>query len=614
MGKKKRREKLPASGELIQIYKRLIEYVKPYRLKFYPAVLFNLVFAGTTGLLVLKVEPLINKLVSAKDFRGLVFIAMGFVLINLARGLANFIGTYLMRSVGLSVVKDIREKLYAHIQGLSLKFFSDHHTGLLTSRINNDVNLVTVAVTDAVEGGFKETVTILALMGVAFYQDVALALIAFCVFPLMIIPITMISRTMRKVSTKGQEGTADITTILMETFSGVRIVKAFGMEEYESKRFNVENTKLFKTFLKRARVRAMTGPIMEVIGTFGFSLVILYGGWKAMGGGAELGGFVGNLISTGGGQGYLGKYISFMTSLLLIYPSIRALSRLNNGLQEAIAASVRIFDVLDTKADIVDTEGAILLPEVKKNIEFKNVSFTYDKVPVLTNINLNVKVGEVVAFVGMSGGGKTTLVNLVPRFYDVAGGQILIDGVDVRDVTLKSLRSQIGIVTQQTILFSDSIRNNIAYGNLDTSESDIDEAAKAANAYKFITQLPDGYDTFIGEGGAKLSGGERQRLSIARALLKDAPILILDEATSSLDTESEKEVQKALENLMKGRTTFVIAHRLSTIQHADRIVVVVKGKIIERGTHKELLAKGGEYKKLYDMQFRDTNAPEADME
>ena len=597
MGKKKSREKLPGSGEIVEIYKRLIKYVKPYWVKFFPAVLFNLVFAATTGVLVKVVEPLINNLIESKDLRGLVYLSIGIVLINLLRGFSNFFGTYLMRSVGLSVVKDIREELYAHIQGLSLKFFSDHHTGVLTSRINNDVNLVTVAVTDAVEGGFKETVTILVLMGVAFYQDWLLAIIAFGVFPLMIIPITKISKSMRKVSTRGQERTADITTILMETFSGVRIVKAFGMEEYESERFNEENTKLFKTFLKRARVRAMTGPIMEVIGTFGFALVLLYGGWKAM-----------------GVEGYIGKYVSFIAALMLIYPSVRALSRLNNGIQEAIAASVRIFNVLDTKADIVDSPGAVELPQVKNEIEFKDVSFSYDKTPILSNINLNVKVGEVVAFVGMSGGGKTTLVNLIPRFYDITEGKILVDGVDVRDVTLKSLRSQIGIVTQQTILFSDTIRSNIAYGNLDTSQADIDMAAKAANAYKFINRLSDGYDTLIGEGGAKLSGGERQRLSIARAILKDAPILILDEATSSLDTESEKEVQKALENLMRGRTTFVIAHRLSTIQHADRIMVVVKGKIIERGTHDELLAKGGEYKKLYDMQFREEDVPKAVIE
>jgi subfamily B ATP-binding cassette protein MsbA len=314
-----------------------------------------------------------------------------------------------------------------------------------------------------------------------------------------------------------------------------------------------------------------------------------------------------------GVEGYIGKYVSFIAALMLIYPSVRALSRLNNGIQEAIAASVRIFDVLDTKPDIVDTPGAVELPPVKKEIEFKNVSFSYDSAPVLSGINLKVKVGEVLAFVGMSGGGKTTLVNLIPRFYDVTGGKVLIDGVDIRDVKLKSLRSQIGIVTQQTILFSDTIKNNIAYGNKDTSQEEIDGAAKAANAYNFISRLPDGYDTMIGEDGARLSGGERQRLSIARALLKDAPILILDEATSSLDTESEKEVQKALENLMKGRTTFVIAHRLSTIQHADRIMVVVGGKIVEQGTHDELLSKGGEYKKLYDMQFQDNETPPEEM-
>ncbi len=584
----KKRGKLPSGKELVGIYKRLLKYVLPYKSKFAIAVIMNMIFAGTTAALVKEVEPLINHLIGIKNMKGLVLITLAIVGINLFRGVSNFLGTYYMRFVGLKVIKDIRETLYRHIQNLSLRFFSDTHTGVLTSRINNDVEMVRVAVTDAVEGGFKEVMTILGLIAVAFYQDWILATLAFTVFPLMSIPINRISKSMRKLSTKGQVKVADITSILFETFSGARIVKAFGMEEYEAERFNVENTRLFKTFLSRAKIKALTGPLMEIIGTGGFAMVLLYGGMRAM-----------------GEPGYLGKYVSFITALMLIYPSVRALSRLNNNFQEAIAAAVRVFEVLDTEPDIKDEPGAYKLPAIKEEIEFRNVTFKYDSLPVLRNINIKVKAGEVVAFVGMSGGGKTTLVNLVPRFYDVSEGGILIDGHEIMGVTLKSLRAQIGMVTQQTILFSDSIRNNIAYGNKKKTLKQIKEVAKAANAHDFIMKTPQGYNTMIGEQGMRLSGGERQRISIARALLKDAPILILDEATSSLDTESEIEVQKALENLMRGRTTLVIAHRLSTIIYADRILVVVNGKIVEEGNHEELLRKGGEYKKLYDMQFRD---------
>ena len=588
----KKREKLPSVGELASIYKRLLLYVKPYRLRFYTAVVMNIAFAGATGGLAYLVKPLINNIVSSENLKRLTMVTIVVVGVNILRALTNVIGTYFMRYTGLRVITDIRDQLYSHIQSLPLKFFSDHHTGLLTSRITNDVNLVTIAVTDAVEAGVKETFTILALITVVFVQDWTLALIAFSVFPLMAYPISRLSKSMRKISTRGQVKTADITSVLMETFSGARIVKAFGMEEYESKRFGEENLKLFKTLVRRAWIRAISAPIMEIIGTIGFAFFLWYGGYRSI-----------------GDPSFFGTYVSIITALMLIYPSVRALTRLNNNIQEAIAASIRIFDVLDTKSDIIDKPDAAPLDGIKKGISFDDVSFKYDDEEVLEDINFDVRAGEVVAFVGMSGGGKTTLVNLIPRFYDVIDGAIRIDGKDIRDVTLKSLRAHIGMVTQQTILFSDTIRDNIAYGNKNRPQEDIEEAARAANAHKFIEKFPEGYDTFIGEQGMRLSGGERQRISIARAILKDAPILVLDEATSSLDTESEMEVQKALENLMKGRTTFVIAHRLSTIKYANRIMVVVNGKIVEEGTHDELLKRSGEYKKLYDMQFRDMDIP-----
>ncbi len=579
-----------SANEIFLVYQRLLKYIKPYRGRFSWAILMNLTYSGTSAGVAYLVQPLMAQIIGAKDLNRLAFFVVMVVVVNILRAVVNFLGTFFMRSVGLSVVRDVRNQLYGHIQKLSLKFFSGTHTGVLTSRITNDVNLITVSV-DALEGVIRDPLTIIGLIIVAFTMDPKLALFTFVVIPFVAIPASQIARRVRKFSTRGQMKAADITTILMETFSGARIVKAFGMEKYETERFERENLKLFKNFLRSARVKAMNDPFIEVFATIGLALVLWYGGYQSF-----------------KDKAYFSHFISFSVAIAMIWPSIRSITKIFNNIQEAIAAAVRIFDVLDTKADITDKPGAPVLAPIKKEVKLSHVWFAYDEEPVLRNVNLKVKAGEVIAFVGMSGGGKTTLVNLIPRFYDVTKGSITIDGSDIRDVTVTSLRAQVGIVTQQTILFSDSIKNNIAYGTRNTSDEAIIAAAKAANAHAFIKRLPAGYDTMIGEQGMRLSGGERQRISIARAILKDAPILILDEATSSLDTESEMEVQKALENLMRGRTTFVIAHRLSTIKYADRIVVLVSGKIVEEGTHEELLAKSGEYKKLYDMQFRDTGS------
>ncbi len=576
-----------SADAVFQIYQRLLKYAKPYWPRFSIAIFMNLIYSGSSAAVAYLVQPLMAQIINAKDLRKLGFFVIAVVVANVIRAVVNFLGTFLMRSVGLSVVRDVRNKLYGHIQKLSLKFFSGTHTGVLTSRITNDVNLITVA-TDAIEGLIRDPLTIMGLIIVAFIMDQRLALFTFVVIPFIAIPVSQIARNVRKFSTKGQMKVADITTILMESFSGARIVKAFGMEKYETERFEKENFKLFKTLLRSARVKAMNDPSIEIFATIGLALVLWYGGYQSF-----------------KNKAYFSNFISFSVAIAMIWPSIRSITKIFNSLQEAIASAIRIFDVLDTQPDITNKPNAVALAPVKKEIEFRNVSFSYDSEPVLRGIKLKARAGEVIAFVGMSGGGKTTLVNLIPRFYDVTKGSITIDGKDIRDVTVESLRSQVGIVTQQTILFSDSIRNNIAYGNRSKSEEEIIDAAKAANAHDFIMRLPGGYETMIGEQGMRLSGGERQRMSIARAILKDAPILILDEATSSLDTESEMEVQKALENLMRGRTTFVIAHRLSTIKYADRIIVLVNGRIVEEGTHDALLAQSGEYKKLYDMQFRD---------
>ena len=379
-----------------------------------------------------------------------------------------------------------------------------------------------------------------------------------------------------------------ITTFLHETITGNRIVKAFNMEEYEKRRFAEENDRFFMTVFKRAKIRALSHPFMELIGGVGAAFVIWVGGYSVI-----------------RGETTPGTFFSFMAALFMLYNPIRDLNKVNLEIQEGLAAATRVYELLDTLPDIKDEPGALPLPPISKGIDFRNVTFKYDGEPVLRDISFQVKVGEVIAIVGMSGAGKTSLVNLLPRFYDIEEGQILIDGCDIRKVTIQSLRNQIGLVTQQTILFNDTVRNNIAYGSLSRTDQEMIEAAKAANAHDFIIRLPLGYDTIIGEQGVKLSGGERQRVSIARALLKNAPILILDEATSSLDSDSETEVQKALDRLMENRTVFVIAHRLSTIRNAHRILVLSEGQLVEEGTHEELMARPGEYHRLYDLQFRE---------
>jgi subfamily B ATP-binding cassette protein MsbA len=381
---------------------------------------------------------------------------------------------------------------------------------------------------------------------------------------------------------------ANITTILLESITGTRIVKAFNMEDHERKRFAKENRRLFGILIKSVRVRAISHPLMEFLGGLGIAFIVFYGGRSVI-----------------RGEATPGTFFSFLAALLMLYEPVKRLSGINNTVQQGLAAAVRIFEVLDTVPEIRDQPKAQVLTRVSQAIEYRDVSFKYEDDWVLKNINLHIKVGEMVAFVGVSGGGKTTLVNLLPRFYDVTSGKVLIDGVDIRELTAESLRSKIGIVTQTTILFNDTVRSNIAYGKIDQPFEEVVKAAQAAYSHGFIQNLPKGYETVIGEQGVKLSGGERQRISIARALLKNAPILILDEATSSLDSESEIEVQKALEYLMQGRTTLVIAHRLSTIRKADRIMVISNGTIVEEGTHEELLAKEGEYKKLYLLQFKD---------
>jgi subfamily B ATP-binding cassette protein MsbA len=574
----------------VDIFKRLLQLAKPHASKFILAMFCMLVVGATTSALAFLVKPALDEIFLKRNSDMLVWIPVAVIVIYLIKGGCNYTQTILMSFIGQRVVADLRNNLYRRMQMQSLSFFTKNPTGILMSRITSDVGYVQGAVSEAVTSLLKDSFTLICLVFVIFYRDWQLAIIAMFVFPLTIYPIAKFGRKMRNIATRTQATMGSLTALLQETISGTRIVKAFSMEEYENRRFAKENEHLFKLALKSVSVSAVSSPFMEFLGGIGIAAIIFYGGYQVIRG-----------VSTPG------TFFSFLTALIMLYEPVKRLTNVNNTIQQGIAGAVRVFSIIDIVPDIKNDVDAIDLPKISRGIDIRDVTFRYEETPVLKNIDLSIKAGEVVAFVGMSGGGKTTLVNLIPRFYDVSQGQILIDGHDIRHVTMESLRGQIGIVTQQTILFNDTVRNNIAYGNIEKTDEDIIQAAKAANAHDFIMNLPKQYDTVIGEQGAKLSGGERQRISIARALLKDAPILILDEATSSLDTEAEIEVQDALEYLMKGRTTLIIAHRLSTIRNANRILVLANGEIVEEGTHESLLEKRGEYFKFYSMQFKDEN-------
>ena len=516
------------------------------------------------------------------------FVPLLFVIMFLLRSLADFVSGYAFQHIGLGVTTDIRNDLYRYILGQSSRFHGEHPSGELVARVINDVALMQNAVSNRLLDLFQQSITLVFLLALLISTHFRLAVIALVVAPVLVYPIVRFGKGMRRTSHRSQERMADLASLMTEGVRSHRVVKAFGMEEFELGRFLEATRRHLRVNLWAQMLAHAAGPVVESLAVLGAAALLIYAGRAIR---------AGELSAP--------ELIQFLTTLLMMYDPIRKLNKVNLVLQEALAAGQRVSGMLEIPNDIQEKPDARAIDTVREGVHYENVSFSYgEDRPVLREVDLAIRAGEIVALVGPSGAGKSTLVNLLPRFFDPTGGRVTIDGTDIRDLTLKSLRSLIGVVTQDTMLFNDSIRANIAYGRSDLPLERVREAAAAAYADEFVMDLPKGYDTVIGESGLRLSGGQRQRLAIARALLKNAPILILDEATSHLDTQSEALVQKALYNLMQGRTTLVIAHRLSTITRADRIVVLEAGEIIEVGSHEQLMARGGAYKKLFDLQFR----------
>jgi subfamily B ATP-binding cassette protein MsbA len=508
------------------------------------------------------------------------------------RSVFTFINAYLMRWVAERIQADLRREIYSHLHTLSLSFFTRMSTGEVMTRTVGDPGIVGNSVVDLFRNGLREPLTMMSLAGLLFLLSWKLALLSLVVFPLALYPILQFGRRMRKRGGQLLQRATELAALVQETVAGIRIVKAFAMEDYERERFRQQNERVFRAIIRTNVVDSLTHPVMETLGAFGVALTIALGGYSVLSGTLTPGAFV-----------------TFLAALGSFYQPLRRVSQLNNTVQQGIAALERIFSLLDTRSEVVEAPDAVRLPPLGDRIVFEEVGFAYETdPPVLDRVSFEAKLGELVAIVGPSGAGKTTLVNLIPRFYDPTRGRILIDGMDIRGATLPSLRGQMGIVTQETILFDDTVYNNIAYGRRDVPPAQVEQAARLANAHEFILGMPDGYQTRIGERGVRLSGGQRQRLAIARAILKDPPILILDEATSSLDAESERLVQEALDRVMEHRTAFVIAHRLSTILRADKILVLKDGVIVESGTHSTLLARRGVYAQLYEVQLRAADA------
>ena len=593
------------------IARRLLKYLKPHRKKFILAIIAMAFYGATDGVIPFMLKHILDKIFGERDVTMLYLIPGFLVLFSIFRAAVGFAQQYLSASVGLSIIQDIRDDINQKLLTLSPRFFNSKRTGNLIARMTNDTLLVRTALADGTSALLRDTIRIIALVFSAIYLDPTLGLLALVLFPIATIPIVKFGRRVRTHSRVGQDQFGGLTSNLQETITGYKVVQAFNLQKFIQNRFANENSLLTKTLKKAERYGALSGPTNEALASIVIAAVLFYGG--------------STVIS---GSRTQGQFMAFLVAVFLMYEPAKKLGRVNNSIQTGLAAAERIFEILDQEPDIREIPNAPRLKSDQPDIEFRDVSFSYgsdaEKFVVseiseqggkqsgfsIEGINLSVKAGETLALVGPSGGGKSTLANMLPRFYDPTDGQILISGVDIKNVSLTSLRDAISIVDQNTFLFNDSVYNNIAFGDQSASESKIRDAAKAANADTFIEKMPEGYQTVIGEQGLTLSGGQRARLAIARALLKDAPILVLDEATAALDSESEHHVQQAIERLMKGRTTVVIAHRLATIRSADQIAVIEDGHIVELGGHQDLIKDKGVYYKLHSMQFSDSGVSE----
>lgn len=574
------------------LYLRILSYIKPYMHRLIFAMFCTIMAAAGNLYIPWIIKDMIDEVLADKNGTMLNWIAASIIAIFVVRGLFWYGQNYLMSYVGQSVIIDIRAAVLKKLQRLSVSFYDKNKTGTIMSYVTNDVNALQSAMVENTIEMITEGFILIGSVVAMIYLDWRLTLFTVCTFPVVLWFMEFFGKKIRKTGGRIQECTADITSVLQESVASARVIKSFVREDYEVDRFDVENRAIFRANMKNAQLMATLTPVVELVAAIGVTMIIWYGG--------------NNVIN---GTITAGSLVAFLTYAVNISNPIKRLTRVIGNIQKALAAAQRVFMIIDMPEEIAESRDAKQLPEVSGKVEFQNVSFAYDdKGNVITDLSFSVKPGEVIAIVGPSGAGKSTIANLLPRFYDVNKGDIKIDGHSVREVTLDSLREQVGIVPQETMLFNGSVYNNILYGRLDATKEEIEAAAKAANAHDFIMQLTDGYETKLGDRGVNLSGGQRQRIAIARAILKNPRILILDEATSALDTESERVVQEALDRLMVGRTSFVIAHRLSTVKNADKILVLEKGNLVESGTHDELLALDGLYAHLYKIQYRNKEA------
>lgn len=574
------------------LYLRILSYIKPYMHRLLFAMVCTIMAAAGNLYIPWIIKDMIDEVLADKNGTMLNWIAASIIAIFIVRGLFWYGQNYLMSYVGQSVIIDIRAAVFKKLQRLSVSFYDKNKTGTIMSYVTNDVNALQSAMVENTIEMITEGFILIGSVVAMIYLDWRLTLFTVCTFPVVLWFMEFFGKKIRKTGGRIQECTADITSVLQESVASARVIKSFVREDYEVDRFDVENKANFRANMKNAQLMATLTPVVELVAAIGVTMIIWYGG--------------NNVIN---GTITAGSLVAFLTYAVNISNPIKRLTRVIGNIQKALAAAQRVFMIIDMPEEIAESRDAKQLPEVSGKVEFQNVSFAYnDKGNVITDLSFSVKPGEVIAIVGPSGAGKSTIANLLPRFYDVNKGDIKIDGHSVREVTLDSLREQVGIVPQETMLFNGSVYNNILYGRLDATKEEIEAAAKAANAHDFIMQLTDGYETKLGDRGVNLSGGQRQRIAIARAILKNPRILILDEATSALDAESERVVQEVLDRLMVGRTSFVIAHRLSTVKNADKILVLEKGNLVESGTHDELLALDGLYAHLYKIQYRNKEA------